>query len=74
MQQRLSKLRVAHFLDANEMIQELRTLDPSIIFKRVQKIESAILCVLSDTSHPKDKYFGHTGLLIVDMWLFEEEL
>lgn len=64
MQQRLPRLKVAHLVDANEMVHGLRTLDPTIVFKRVPKAENASLCALSDASHQKDKDYGQTDLLI----------
>lgn len=64
MQQRVSRLKVKHLIDANNMLAELRKLSSTIFYQKVDTPYDVCLFSLSDASHPKDRDYGQTGILI----------
>lgn len=51
MQKKLENLRVAHLLDANKMLSELKELSDGIVYKAPSRPSEIALCTLSDASH-----------------------
>lgn len=58
MQQRLLLLCLQHIIDANNMLKELLTLKPELIFEPPQHTTHAEFCTFSDASHPRDRDYG----------------
>ena len=65
MQQRLSLLKVGHLLEANEMVREIKKLEPVILFRRTEGVIQAILTMFSDASFniSSRKSYGQTGVI-----------
>lgn len=55
---------MGHLIDANDIVRELRRLDPMIMFPKVRKARDVVLCTFSDAGHPKDRDYGQTGMLV----------
>lgn len=63
-QQRLGMLKVAHLVDANEMLAELHKLKPRLVYRNPGNITNVIISTLSDASHgASDEIYGQSGVL-----------
>lgn len=64
MQQRIGSLHVSDMLDANQMVKELLSLQPSLLFLSSVEDFHATLITLSDASHAGlHEVYGQTGLI-----------
>lgn len=63
MQQIFAKLKAEPLVDANNMVAELRKLNPTIAYKCVHNPLESVLCFLSDAAHPSDIDYGQTEFL-----------
>lgn len=64
MQLRLGYFKLQHLIDANIMVGYLKKLNPVITYRQVHNVIEAALFKYSDASHPKDRDYGQTGILI----------
>lgn len=66
MQQKLGKLQVCHLLDANRMLSELKSLEPSIVYRVPEDPINVTLASFSDASHGGVDYiYGQSGFVSV---------
>lgn len=65
MQQRLSFLKVGHLIEANEMVREIKNLEPVVLFRRADTAAQTMLNTFSDASFniSTRKSYGQTGVI-----------
>lgn len=64
MQQRVTRLKVEHIIDANVMVAELKKLSSAIVYRKVSNATDVCLLSFSDAPNPKDRDNRQTGILI----------
>lgn len=63
--QKLGLLKVAHLSAANEMIGELKRLEPVIGYHRPIDVSSICICGFSDSSHGgAEETYGQSGIIL----------
>lgn len=64
MQKMLGGLTVAHLIEANDIVRDLRIRDLTLLFIKQRNPEDVMLRTLSDAAYPKDRDYSQTGFLI----------
>ena len=65
MQQRLSNLKVGHVIEANDMVRDIKKLDPTLFFRQADQVKQAWVTTFSDASFniSSRKSYGQTGVI-----------
>lgn len=66
MQQKISMLKVGHLLEANEIVRDIKKLQPTLLFRRTGNVTKAMITTFSDASFniTSRKSYGQTGLVL----------